>query len=139
MSAQRFEKILVPLDGSKNSLKALETAIHIAGENEASLVVIHVIHTLSQKADIKQKSGEEEVPPAFILQTKKLAMKNKIPFSSRILTGDPGHAIVEYSNTHNIDLIIIGARGINTFKNIFLGSVSSYVLHKSKIPVMLIK
>ncbi|MFZ0184811.1 MAG: universal stress protein [Nitrosotalea sp.] len=139
MSAQRFEKILVPLDGSKNSLKALETAIHLAGENEASLVVIHVIHTLSQKAGVKQKSGEEEVPPAFILQTKKLAIKNKIPFSSRILTGDPGHAIVEYSNTHAIDLIVIGARGVNTFKNIFLGSVSSYVLHKSKTPVMLIK
>jgi nucleotide-binding universal stress UspA family protein len=139
MSTQRFEKILVPLDGSKNSLKALETAIHLAGENKASLVVIHVIHTLSQKAGVKQKSGEEEVPPSFILQTKKLAIKNKIPFSSRILTGDPGHAIVEYSNTHSIDLIVIGARGVNTFKNIFLGSVSSYVLHKSKIPVMLIK
>jgi nucleotide-binding universal stress UspA family protein len=139
MSAQRFKKILVPLDGSKNSLKALEIAIHLTVENEASLVVIHVIHTLSQKASVKQKSGEEEVPPSFILQTKKLAMKNKIPFSSRVLTGDPGHAIVEYSNTHGIDLIVIGARGVNTFKNIFLGSVSSYVLHKSKIPVMLIK
>ncbi|WP_101476770.1 universal stress protein [Candidatus Nitrosotalea bavarica] len=139
MSAQRFKKILVPLDGSKNSLNALETAIHLTVENEASLVVIHVIHTLSQKASVKQKSGEEEVPPSFILQTKKLAMKNKIPFSSRVLTGDPGHAIVEYSNTHGIDLIVIGARGVNTFKNIFLGSVSSYVLHKSKIPVMLVK
>lgn len=139
MSAQRFEKILVPLDGSKNSLKALETAVHLVSENEAALVVIHVIHTLSQKTGIKQKSGEEEVPPSFILQAKKLAVKNKIPFSSRVLTGDPGHTIVEYSNTHGIDLIVIGARGASVFKNIFLGSVSSYVLHKSKIPVMLVK
>jgi len=139
MTAQRFEKILVPVDGSKNSLKALETAVHLAREHEASLMVIHVIHTLSEKAGVRQKFGEEEVPPSFILQAKKLAMKNKIPFSSRVLTGDPGHAIVEYANTHDIDLIAIGARGRSAFKAIFLGSVSSYVLHKSKIPVILIR
>lgn len=139
METQRFEKILVPLDGSKNSLKSLETAVHLANEHEASLVIIHVIHTLSQKAGVQQKLGEEEVPPSFILQAKKLSMKNKIQFSSRIVTGDPGHAIIEYANTHGIDLIVIGARGLSAFKKIFLGSVSSYVLHKSKIPVMLIK
>ena len=139
MSTQRFEKILVPLDGSKNSLKALDTAVHLAGENEASLAVIHVIHSLSQKSGVAQKLSEEKIPPSFIIQTKKLATKNKIPFSSRVLTGDPGHAIIEYANTHGIDLIVIGARGVSTFKKIFLGSVSSYVLHKSKIPVMLVK
>ena len=139
METQRIKKILVPLDGSKNSLKSLETAVHLASEHEASLVVIHVIHTLSEKAGVKQKSGEEEVPPSFILQAKKLAMKNRIPFFSRILTGDPGHAIIEYSDTHGIDLIVIGARGLSNFKKIFLGSVSSYVLHKSKVAVMLIK
>ena len=137
--AIRFEKILVPLDGSKNSLKALETAVHIASENEASLTAVHVIHTLSEKTGSKQKVGEDEVPPSFILQAKKLAIKNKIPFSSRVLTGDPGHAIIEYINTHGTDLVVIGARGRSLFKTIFLGSVSSYVLHKSKIPVMLIK
>lgn len=137
--AIRFEKIMVPLDGSKNSLKALETAVHLASENEASLTAIHVIHSLSEKAGSKQKVGEEEVPPSFITQAKKLAMKNKIPFTSRVLTGDPGHAIIEYANTHGTELIIIGARGRSLFKIIFLGSVSSYVLHKSKVPVMLIK
>ncbi|MDE1763267.1 MAG: universal stress protein [Thaumarchaeota archaeon] len=139
MEARRIKKILVPLDGSKNSLKGLETAIHLAGEHEASLVVIHVVHALSQRVRMQQKSGEEEVPPSFILQAKKLAIKNKIPFSSRILTGDPGHAVIEYANTHDIDLIVIAARGLSAFKKIFLGSVSSYVLHKSKIAVMLVR
>lgn len=139
METQRIRKILIPLDGSKNSLKSLETAVHLANEHEASLVVIHVIHTISQRVRVQQKSGEEEVSPSFFLQAKKLAMKNRIPFSSRILTGDPGHVIIEYANTHGIDLIVIGARGLNTFKKIFLGSVSSYVLNKSKVAVMLIK
>ena len=138
MERQQIRKILVPLDGSKNSLRSLQTAIHLAREHEASLFVIHVIHTFPEK-ERKQQEGEEEVPPSFILLAKKLAVKNGIPFYSRILTGDPGHAIVEYTNTHSIDLIVIGARGLSVFKKIFLGSVSSYVMHKSKVAVMLIK
>ncbi len=135
---QKIKKILVPLDGSKNSLKALETGVHLAKEHEASLTVIHVIH-MSHKKELKQKELEEEVPPEFFLSAKNLAVKNDVPFNSRILTGDPGHSIVEYSDDHNIDVIVIGARGISTFKKIFLGSVSNYVMHASKVAVMLIK
>ena len=138
MERQRIRKILVPLDGSKNSLRGLQTAIHLAREHEASLLAVHVIHTFPEK-ERKQQEGEEEVPPSFILLAKKLAVKNGIQFHSRILTGDPGHAIVEYTNTHSVDLIVIGARGLSVFKKIFLGSVSSYVMHKSKVAVMLIK
>lgn len=135
---QKIKKILVPLDGSRNSMRGLETGIHLAKEHEASLTVIHVIH-MPHKKELKQKELEEEVPPESFLYAKKLAVKNDIPFFSRILTGDPGHSIVEYSDTHNIDLIVIGARGLSGFKKIFLGSVSSYVMHKSKMAVMLIK
>jgi nucleotide-binding universal stress UspA family protein len=135
---QKIKKILVPLDGSKNSMRGLETGVHLAKEHEASLTVIHVIH-MSHKKELKQKELEEKVPPEFFLDAKKLAVKNGVPFSSRILTGDPGHEIVEYSDDHNIDVIVIGARGLSTFKKIFLGSVSSYVMHKAKVAVMLIK
>lgn len=135
---QKIKKVLVPLDGSKNSLRGLKTGIHLAKEHKASLIVIHVIH-MSRKKEHKQKELEEEIPPEFILLAKKLAVKNAVPFYSRILTGDPGYSIVEYSNTHNIDVIVIGARGLSTLKKIFLGSVSSYVMHKSKVAVMLIK
>jgi nucleotide-binding universal stress UspA family protein len=135
---QKIKKILVPLDGSKNSLRGLETAVHLAKEHEASLTAIHIIH-MSHKKELKQKELEEEVPPEFFLTAKRLAVKNAVPFFSRILTGDPGHSIVEYADSHNIDVIVIGARGLSTFKKIFLGSVSSYVMHKSKVAVMLIK
>lgn len=135
---QKIKKILVPLDGSKNSIRGLKIGIHLAKEHEASLTVIHVIHA-SHKKELKQKKLEEDIPPEFILFAKSLAVKNAVPFYSRILTGDPGYSIVEYSNTHNIDVIVIGARGLSTLKKIFLGSVSSYVMHKSKVAVMLIK
>jgi len=133
----RIRKILVPLDGSKNSIKSLETAMHLAKEHDATIIVIHVIHLPSEK---KYKQSElEEVPPEFILKAKKLAQKNGVPFQSRILKGDPAHVIVEYSRTHSVDLIVIGARGLSAFKRIFLGSVSHYVMQKANMPIVLVK
>ena len=133
----KISKILVPLDGSKNSTRGLANAIHLAKEHDASIYTIHVINPpRGKKQTIKL---EEEMPPAFILSAKDLASKNGIPFYTRVLIGDPGHAIVDYVDTHGMDLIVIGARGLSTFKKIFLGSVSSYVLQKSKVAVMLIK
>lgn len=82
---------------------------------------------------------EEEIPPSFMLLAKNLASKNGIPFYTRVLTGDPGDEIVNYAHSHNIDLIVIGARGLSKFKKIFLCSVSSYVMHTAKVAVMVIK
>lgn len=137
MSGGPIRKILVPLDGSSNSRRSLETAIHLAKEHEASLTAIHVVHTSQKTARAARRS--QEPAPDFLLQGKRLAEKNGIPYHHRIIEGDPGHGIVEYSNTRDIDLIVIGARGIGTFKKIFLGSVSNYVLHKSKVAVMLVR
>ena len=132
----RIRKILVPLDGSKNSKKSLLNAIHLAVEHDASLIVVHVVNHSEKKF---KQSDIEDMPPSFIIQAKKLAMDNKIPFENRILVGDPGHSIVEYANTHGIDLIVIGARGLSTFKKIFLGSVSHYVMQKADMPIVLVK
>lgn len=132
----RIRKILVPLDGSKNSKKSLLNAIHLAVEHDASLIVVHVISHSEKKF---KQSDIEDIPPSFIIQAKKLAMDNKIPFENRILVGDPGHSIVEYANTHGIDLIVIGARGLSAFKKIFLGSVSHYVMQKADMPIVLVK
>lgn len=132
----RIRNILVPLDGSKNSKKSLLTAFHLAMEHEASLTAIYVMHSSEKKY---KQSDFEDIPPSFIIEAKKLAMDNKIPFKSRILTGDPSHSIVEYAHTHNVDLIVIGARGLSTFKKIFLGSVSHYVMQKADMPIVLVK
>ena len=52
---------------------------------------------------------------------------------------DAGYDIIRFSKKHRVDMIIIGARGLGGLKKMFLGSVSNYVVHKSKIPVMIVK
>ncbi|MDE1818743.1 MAG: universal stress protein [Thaumarchaeota archaeon] len=140
MTDQRIKKILVPLDGSRNSMRGLNKAIYLAKEHEATLTFLHVVHHLPKKegkiAPEKEISQDE---PTFLLTAKMLAKKNGISSSSRVLTGDPGHVLVDYSHTHHVDLIVIGSRGLGTFKKVFLGSVSSYVMQKANTAVMVIK
>ena len=67
------------------------------------------------------------------------AAKKGILFFDRVSYGDDGKRIVEVAEKHNFDLIVIGSRGMGAAKEIFLGSTSNYVLHKSKKPVMMVK
>jgi nucleotide-binding universal stress UspA family protein len=60
-------------------------------------------------------------------------------FNKKIDFGDPAYMIVKFAKSLNYDIIVIGARGQSGIKDIFLGSVSNYVLHKSSAPVVIVK
>ncbi|MDE1862393.1 MAG: universal stress protein [Thaumarchaeota archaeon] len=140
MEKQQIKKILVPLDGSKNSLRGLDKALYLAKEHESSLFFLYVNHQVPRKEErsSKEKGLRTEIP-TFMLKAEIIAKRNGIPSSGRVVFGDSGHEIVAYADTHNIDLIVIGARGLSTFKKIFVGSVSSYVMQKAKTAVMVVK
>lgn len=68
--------------------------------------------------------------------------KNQVSFEATVIPGNnAGYDIVLFGNgkRNNIDLIMIGARGISFAKEIFLGSTSHFVLHKSKVSVIIVK
>ena len=142
MIKNKIKKILVPLDGSKNSLRGLDEAIYFARQCQATIIGVHVIN----------------VPPGIVLNKKKLeygsiksvellmdaaktkAARHGVELNYKIIKGaDPGYDIIQFSKKHRNDLIVIGARGLGGIKEAFLGSVSNYVLHKSKIPVLIVK
>ena len=140
----KTKKILAPLDGSKNSIRGLDMAIHIARQSQGTIVAlavksvpgIYAIHPLgfldfNSMAEVKK-----------ILSDAKLrAAKKGIKLIGKTIAGDPGYDIARFANNskNGIDLVVIGARGRSSAKEIFLGSVSNYVLHKSKKPVLVVK
>jgi nucleotide-binding universal stress UspA family protein len=67
------------------------------------------------------------------------AAQKGILFFDRVTYGDDGKRIVEIADKQNFDLIVIGSRGMGAAKELFLGSTSNYVLHKSKKPVLVVK
>lgn len=137
-----LKKILVPLDGSKNSFRGLDTAIYLARQGGATLTGIFVLPRVPVKAFRRLQNPEKaalKMADRVMERAKTRAAQNGIVFNKKIDFGDPGYAIVKFAKSLNYDIIVIGARGQSGIKDIFLGSVSNYVLHKSSAPVVIVK
>ena len=140
--AIKIKKILVPLDGSSNSFRGLDVAIHMAREAHATITGLYV-------AGITKPRTNEAITPLekillehaqkIMKKAKLKAAQKGILFFDRVSYGDDGKRIVDIAERKNFDLIVIGSRGMGAAKEIFLGSTSNYVLHKSKKPVLIVK
>jgi nucleotide-binding universal stress UspA family protein len=140
----KTKKILVPLDGSKNSIRGLDMAIHIARQSHGTITALTVntvpglyaIHPMGFLDFTSMKEVKK-----FLNEAKVRAAKKGIQLIAKAIDGDPAYDIARFANNkrNGIDLVVIGARGRGSIKEIFLGSVSNYVLHKSKKPVLIVK
>lgn len=138
--------ILVPYDGSEPANHAFELALELAKLYKANVMVVTciVIHAhvnpvlnVAFLDTIKlQKEGAKK-------DLSKLESKVKefgIPFQTDVLEAiSITDVLVSYAESHNIDLIIMGSRGLGGFKKLLLGSVASGVIEHSKCPVLIVK
>jgi len=140
---KKISKILVPIDGSKNSIRGLEMAINIAKQCGASITVAFSIyappHSEFKGIGSVEKSFNKQLKK-IIEDAKSLTTKNGVVFKERIMRGDVGYNIVKFAQGRKkFDMIVIGSRGRSSTKEMFFGSVSNYVVHASKIPVLIVK
>ena len=144
MIKKKITKILVPLDGSKNSQRGLEMAISIARQFGATITGMYSFneppHTEFRGIGSIRKSHNVAVKK-FLTAAKLLSAQNGIVFKEKMMRGDIGYNIVKLaqSKSEKFNLIVIGSRGRGSMKETFFGSVSNYVIHTSKIPVLIVK
>ena len=143
MIKKKISKILVPLDGSKNSIRGLETAITLARNCKATITGIYSIyappHSEFRGVGSVEKSLNVQVKK-FMEEAKVLAAKNGIVFNEKIVRGEIGYNIIKSAHgRNNFDMIVMGSRGRSSTKEMFFGSISNYVIHTSKIPVVIVK
>jgi len=142
-----MKKILLAYDGSEISKKALEEAKRIGVQNESEITVLTVAvdfdyHDLDTgvKRYVSEvlKSVHEMSQRILEGAAKEFAdYPNKVDYVDKI--GGPGSQIVTYANDNDIDLIVMGSRGLGVFKRTFLGSVSNYVLNHTEKSVYIVK
>jgi nucleotide-binding universal stress UspA family protein len=145
MAATKFKKILAPLDGSKNSLRGLDMAIILARQSQAVITGICIIPgpphpAFGSARAVRYPEKEMLVEAEKTLEfAERRCAENGILFQKKIRFGDPGHAIVKSAKEGKFDIIVIGIRGRGVVKEMFFGSVSNYVVHKSDVPVLVVK
>lgn len=140
-------KILVPVDGSSHSLKAFRTALDIAKNKNAKIHVLTCLEKedvgawyIDKRTNKKIMSNAKKFAKEFILKLEKPASNANVPISFNVLeTKSASNQIVVFSNSHKIDLIVIGSHGRSGFNKFLLGSVSNKVSQMAKCPVMIIK
>jgi len=138
-----YKKILVPLDSSKRTNYVLAEAINIAKQYDASIVALYVLpfSPLSYRDNIIAQEKMYAEAKENLAKVKETAKKNGVALQTKILKGHPGKLISNFANQkkNGIDLIVIGSRDLGGFKEMFLGSVSNFVVHKSKVSTMVVK
>jgi nucleotide-binding universal stress UspA family protein len=142
MCALNIKKILVPLDGSKNSFRGLDEAIYLARQCHAIITGLYVVTLVLPSKNTSMSPIEKyllEQAKKFMLKAKTRAAQNGVMFKDKVVYGDEGPKIINFAKNNNFDVIVIGARGKSFLKEIFLGSTSNYVMHKSLIPVIVVK
>ena len=140
-----LSKILVPADGSENSLRALDHAIYLAkkiGSNITAMNVIEnppTVYVESQKLLNNLLANFRAESAKILDKCKQIAEKSDVKIETVIGEGDAASNIVGYAQKGDFDTIIIGGRGLGRFKEMVLGSVSNKVLHHAKCSVMIVK
>ena len=144
-----ISRILVAFDGSDHSKKATELAVHLALKFDAELYLVHVLEETNIPEGFKEYARIEDVSPLdyfdevneHLLQPAmdraRAAGVRKVESIS--LRGHPADEILRAAQNHNVDLIILGSRGLGKFSRDFLGSVSTKVLNHANCTCITVK
>lgn len=137
-------KILVPVDGSPNSDKALRYALSLAKEKDDLLILLNVqpnYNTPNIKRFATQeqiRAMQEEASKEVLDHSLEIAKDSNATIRTLLRTGDPGKEICKEAEDSAVDNIVMGYRGLGAVKRAILGSVATHVLHETPCPVTIV-
>ena len=148
-----IRNILVGVDGSENSDRALDFALDLAEKFNASIMILNVSESLAMGAvpgeSIAYSGGNtaafgkdlreihDEILSRSVARAK--AVKPNLVVSSMLKGGDPALEIVNTAKEGGFDVIVVGHRGLGKMEELFLGSISEKVAHLAPCPVIIVK
>ena len=142
-----IKRILVPLDFSANSVRALDYAYRLALKFDASLHLVHVcevpsMFTASMDAyaiaysDWSQRLGEEA---ELQLNRESLRIKDDVKVTTEVLFGNPARSIVDAAEANQADLIVMGTHGHGAVMHVVMGNVAERVVRTAPCPVLTVR
>jgi len=139
-------KILVPVDGSECSLRAVEYMIKQAGllRDGADPHLLSVQHPLPEHVAAAAGHGNvatyhREQGEQALAQARQKLDAAGVKYTHHIVLGEAPDAIAQFAREQNCDIIVMGTRGLGRMTNMLLGSVATKVIHLTEKPVLLVK
>jgi nucleotide-binding universal stress UspA family protein len=137
-----FKNIVLAVDGSEYSDKALQHAKAIAERFEATLWLVHVFRNPSdllgytdfEKLYAKRKSAAQ----AVMDEARQKLGRTTFTVQEELQEGNETESILKVAENCTADLIVMGTRGLGAVKGLLVGSVSRKVIHYAECPVMVV-
>lgn len=141
-----FDYILFPTDGSEQSKKALDSLVELAKKFNSKVFVLNTYevpvpitnYELSSDLYLSVEGVLSKNSKDILEEVKDILEKDGINAQYISIAGDSGSIIIERAEKLEASMILMGSRGLGAIKSVLMGSVSNYVLHHSKCPVMII-
>jgi nucleotide-binding universal stress UspA family protein len=135
-----FKKILLGLDGSPESARALDLATKIAADDSAHIDIVHVReYMLAGRAGMQTTRVNEDDLEAIVRKQADALVAGGADVTLTVVsstTGGPAHVLADQAGDRGADVIIVGTRGHTGLAGLLLGSVTQRLLHISPCPVM---
>jgi nucleotide-binding universal stress UspA family protein len=143
MLQNRFKKILVPLDGSLNSIRGLNEAISLARETDGMITGINVMQRFPPKlAQVLKSYRADAVKNAekIMAHARTSVARHGLTFNEQVVVStDIVKTILGYGKKHKFDIIVMGSRGQSSPNAPYLGSVANGLLNSTQLPVLIVK
>ncbi len=143
MLQNRFKKILVPLDGSKNSIRGLNEAISLARESKGVITGVYVMQSFSPKVAQVLKSYRAKLSDdaqKIMSHARTSAARHGLDFIEQVTAStDIVKTITGYAKKNKFDVIVMGSRGSGAPEAPYLGSVANGVINITRVPVLVVK
>ena len=142
----QIRSILVPVDFSEDAARALEVAISLARSFSARIHLLHCypiqLGGISPYGLVVPESLDRDVREAAsrrLAEWRDKVSAAGIEVSDAVTPIFPSEAIAEEARTRNVDLIVMGTRGLSGLRHVLLGSVAERTLRIAPCPVLTVK
>ncbi len=142
MKQLKKPRILVSVDGSDGSLRALAHAVDAAALCNGALLVLNVQQSITPSRMISRSmisEYHERQSSSALRRARAMVRRRNLNATFHVIVGEPAPAIVRFANSQGCREIVIGTRGLGKIAGLLLGSVVSKVIHLSACPVTVVK
>lgn len=135
-----FGTIVLAVDGSPSSDRAVDYAVSLAKESGSRIVAVHVKELMPGRAAGPVHVDEDEIIDKLRGRIKQISEEGiKADFQVvSTMTGGPAHAIADVAAKEPADVIVTGSRGHTALAGVFLGSVAQRLLNLAVCPVLVV-
>lgn len=138
-----YRRILLPVDGSGTTERALENAVDLADRYDAEIRVLYVVDAAVFANDVETGTIVEEFESAGERIVGEVAERIRDAghdhVTADVVRGTPHREILEYVDDHGIDVVVMGTRGRTGLDRYLLGSVTEKVVRLSPVPVLTVR